>query len=129
MMAQIESMRNQQTTVLVKFREIADRTMAERFTGGGIEIKESKLADLPADEYYVKDIIGLTVVNEAGEKLGRITQVLEMPANDVYEVDIAGEKKLIPAVAEFVRHIDLERKQMIIRVIPGLLDSHEDVAP
>ncbi len=127
-MAHVESMRDQNDVVLLKLREIDNVTTAAQFSGGGIEIEEVRLAELPDDEFYVKDLIGLAVVDEEGVMLGRLTQVLEMPANDIYEIEIAGEKKLIPAVAEFVRRIDLEKKQITVRVIPGLLDTNEDVA-
>lgn len=127
-MATIESVRTQNEIVLVKFKEIPDRDAADRYAGGAVEVEESELVELPADEYYVKDIIGMSVISETGERLGRITRVFETPANDVYEIDVDGEKKLIPAVAEFVRNVDVERKQITVRTIPGLLDNEENVA-
>ncbi len=128
MTATVENVRRQNDLVLIKFKELSDRETADRFAGGAVEVEASELAELPADRFYVKDIVGMAVIDESGRPLGWITNVIDMPASDVYEVDIDGEKKLIPAVAEFVRHIDVERKQMTVRTIPGLLDNEEDVA-
>jgi len=107
---------------IVLFNELTDRTMADRFTGGQIAIEEKKLAKLPDDAFYVRDVIGLEVMDENEQYIGIVTNILNMPAHDVYEIETAQGKKLIPAVQAFIRKIDLERRLVSIHVIPGLLD-------
>jgi 16S rRNA processing protein RimM len=57
-------------------------------------------------EYYWADLIGLAVVNESAQALGRITSILQTGANDVLVV--GGEReRLIPFIAEVIRDVDL----------------------
>ena len=77
---------------------------------------------LPEGEYYHHQLIGLKVVSEQDELLGKVAEILETGANDVYVVrSEAGVEILIPAVDEFILNIDLERGEMRVHVVPGLL--------
>jgi len=77
---------------------------------------------LPEGEYYHHQLIGLKVISEQGEVLGKVTEILATGANDVYVVRTEiGAEILIPAVDEFVRAVDLERRELRVRVAPGLL--------
>jgi 16S rRNA processing protein RimM len=77
---------------------------------------------LPEGEYYHHQVIGLKVISEQGEMLGKVTEILATGANDVYVVRAqTGPEILIPAVDEFVRNIDLERGELRVHVTPGLL--------
>jgi 16S rRNA processing protein RimM len=77
---------------------------------------------LPEGEYYHHQLIGLKVISEQGEILGNVTEILATGANDVYVVRAeTGAEILIPAVDEFVRSVDLERRELRIHVTPGLL--------
>ena len=71
--------------------------------------------------YFQFQIEGLEVYTEAGERLGRVTGIVETPANDVYEVAGPSGSFLIPAVNEVVRSIDLEAGKMIVALPAGLL--------
>ena len=65
----------------------------------------------------------MEVVNEAGEKIGVLKDVLQNSAQDVYEIRLeSGKPGYVPAVGEFVKDIDLEAKKIIIRPIEGLFD-------
>jgi 16S rRNA processing protein RimM len=72
--------------------------------------------------FYDCDIIGLEVRTESGDHLGPITDVLHLPANDVYVVKTAEKEVLVPATREVVLEIDTASKRMKIRAIDGLLD-------
>lgn len=81
-------------------------------------------ADLEEGEHFVEDLIGLTAVNdETGESFGKITDFLPLPSNGVYVVDTLNDghgDTLIPAVAEFVKKIDVENGCIRFRLIEGL---------
>ena len=64
--------------------------------------------------------MGLDVVTDTGKPLGKLTDVIYSPANDVYETDTG---VLIPAVAAFILEIDLGRRKITVRDTPGLLDD------
>ena len=82
----IEKVRFQGNTVILKLSGIDDRNAAESCKGKEIYIAESELPALPEDTYYIRDLIGMDVVTEDGEKLGTLMDILQNTAQDVYEV-------------------------------------------
>ncbi len=77
---------------------------------------------LPEGEYYHHQVIGLSVIGEQGEAYGKVTEILATGANDVYVIRAEiGPEILVPAVDEFIRNIDLERGEIVVRMAPGLL--------
>ena len=76
-------------------------------------------AKLPKGSFFLGDLIGASVVTETGEALGKLTDVLEMPAHNVYVV--TGEREiLIPAVPEFVLKTDVSAGVVTVRLIEGM---------
>lgn len=77
---------------------------------------------LEDDEYFIADLIGLSVYDEnSGECYGKLTDVLNYGASDIYEIEKSdGKKAYVPVVPEFVKKVDLE-KGVFISVIEGLL--------
>lgn len=74
------------------------------------------------DSYFIADIIGLDVFDvESGKKIGTLSDVLNLGASDLYEIDTPDGKKLIPAVDEFIKKVDLE-KGIFVSLIEGMLD-------
>ncbi len=74
------------------------------------------------DAYFIADIIGLDVIDLAsGEKIGTLLDVLNLGASDLYEINTKNGKKLIPAVPEFIKEVDLE-KGIFVSLIEGMLD-------
>jgi 16S rRNA processing protein RimM len=84
-------------------------------------VAESDLEPLPDGQFYRFQLIGLRVVGASNEDLGRVTDVLQAPENDVYVVQGDGGEVLIPALDDVVQKIDLDRGQITIEIIPGLL--------
>ncbi len=104
------------------------RDAAEALRGAIIEIPEADLPSLPEGEYYAHDLIGMSVVTTAGERVGRLEQVLVTGANDVYLVRLPNQKDiLIPALEHIVIEIDVPGQRMVIEPVKGLLSgSPED---
>lgn len=99
---------------------VSDLESAKAFVGCEILIPADRLKELPEDEYYWRDIIGLEVVTEDGRFIGNIETIFTAGGNDVY-VCTGGEREiLIPAIAEVVREIDLAKKIMVVRLLEGL---------
>jgi 16S rRNA processing protein RimM len=66
----------------------------------------------------------LDVVDESGDNLGKLTEVIETGANDVYVVTTpSGGEILLPAIKEVVIAIHLEERRMVVHLLPGLIDS------
>ncbi len=108
--------REQGKTVVAQLEGCNDRNMAESYHGVEIAIDESQLPQLEDGEYYWRDLIGLTVVNLAGEELGTVKKMMETGANDVLVVKTTSkEELLIPYVPEYsVMKVDLDSKQITV---------------
>jgi len=77
---------------------------------------------LPEGEYYHHQILGLQVRDETGKDLGAISDILTTGANDVYVVrSQSGPEILLPAIESVILAINLEHKEMIVRLLPGLI--------
>lgn len=74
------------------------------------------------DAFFIADIIGLDVIDlESGEKIGTLSDVLNLGASDLYEINTKNGKKLIPAVPEFIKEVNVE-KGIFVLLIEGMLD-------
>lgn len=99
----------------VKFEGIDDMTAAEALQWEFIEAIVAP-TELEEDEYWTRDLVGLSVVTTEGEDLGTVKAVHAYPAQDVIEVgDI-----LIPAVKQFVKSVDLDAKTIVVELIEGM---------
>ena len=73
-------------TLVAQLPDCPDRTAAEKLKGLLIAVPRSSLPEQDEGEYYWSDLIGLAVVNEAGERLGTVANLLETGANEVLSV-------------------------------------------
>lgn len=121
----IEGVRYQKDMVILKLKGVDDRNAAELLKECDIYITEEDLRDLPEDTFYVKDLIGCKVFDEpSGIEVGKIADVLQNTAQDIYQVKTAsGKEVLIPAVGQFVKEVKIEERLVITTLIPGFLDG------
>ena len=76
-------------------------------------------ARLPRGSFFIQDILGATVVDEDGKEVGKLTDVLDRPGGQIYEVK--GETEhLIPAVPEFVLKVDVDEGIIVVHLIEGM---------
>ena len=119
----IENVRAQKNMVILKLEGADDRNAAEALRGNEQYITEDDLPELPEGQYYVRDLIGMSVTEEDGNLLGHVTDVLQNTAQDIFEVESEnGKKLLIPKVDQFVLDIDAEKREITVRLIEGMLD-------
>jgi len=90
--------------------------------GREIYADRGTLPELPSDEYYWSDLLGLQVVTEEGEALGELADIIETGSNDVYVVKLDGRELLIPALEDVVLAVDLAGNRMTVSLPEGLLD-------
>ncbi len=100
-----------------------DRETVERFRGQLIEVEDATIGRADPESYFLHELIGLRVVTADGEELGRVAEVLQPGANDVYVVSGSRGELLIPAIDQVVSSIDLTVGVMTITPIAGLLDK------
>lgn len=108
--------------VVVQLVDVAGRDAAEALKGAAVSIPRSAFPQLPADEYYWTDLIGLAVVNLQGEALGNVTDMLHNGAQSILRIntpaDAASDSKaperLIPFVGQFIITVDLNGKKITV---------------
>ena len=113
----IESVKPQGKNFLMRFREYTVREDAQKLTGRLLTVARAEAAPLDEGEYYVFDIVGLTVYDEEDNELGTVENVLRTGSNDVYAVRSEdGREILIPALRKVVRTIDVPNGRMTVRL-------------
>jgi len=107
--------------LLVAFDGVPDRTAAEALRGRTLVVPRSMLPQLAVGEYWPHQLIGCEVVTQVGRSLGRVTDVIEHPANDLWAAtDDGGVETLIPAIRDVVVEVDVDRGRIVVRDVPGL---------
>jgi 16S rRNA processing protein RimM len=117
----VERSQRSPNSLLVRFRDVADRTAAERLGGEHLYIPSDARRPLDDDEYWPDDLIGLRAVSTEGVELGVVESVVEGSAQ--YRLSIVGESGRfeVPFVAELIPMVDVERGRLHVNVLPGLL--------
>jgi 16S rRNA processing protein RimM len=119
----IRSMRWHGGDLLIALEELEDRTAVEIFRNVMVYMKSEDMPETPEGEYYLHQLVGLNVITDEGDHLGRLKEVILTGANDVYLVDSPeGKEILLPAIEEVVLEINLEEGKMLVHIIPGLLE-------
>ena len=106
---------------IVTFEEYSDINEVEIFKGCDLLVERDGDEALGEDEYYVDDLIGMTVTDEDGQELGTLTEVMVTGANDVYVVQGGSGEILIPAIHDCIRSVSVEEKVMKVHLLPGLV--------
>ena len=81
--------------------------------------------DLDEGEYFIADVIGLPVIDIDTQKIyGKVSDLINRGASDLYVVKTSNEEVMIPSVDEFIIRVDLE-KGVFVRPIEGMFNSEE----
>ncbi len=114
--------RHHNAGLLVTFEGYTTPEAVAQFRNQLLYVHADDRPPLPQGEYYHHQLLDLRVNDEAGEPIGVVTEILETGASDVLVVRPAsGSEVLIPIVDTFVREVDLEKKTITVRLIPGML--------
>ena len=119
----VEGVMSNPKSVVLKFRDVNDRTDAENLIGCFLFVDEDHLLKLPEGRHFIHDILGCEVITTDGRNLGTITKVYKMPAQDIWEVRKDNKVQMIPAVKEFIKEVDTKNRKVVIRIIEGLLEE------
>ncbi len=94
--------------LVARFDGFEDCNAAEKLVGFYIGAPREALPKTAENEYYWADLIGLEVVNLAGERLGRVAELVRAGAHEVLDVrDEDGHQRLLPFVAAVIEEVDL----------------------
>ena len=118
----VTGFRTHKGTALIRFDGVDGIDAAKELVGKLVYIDKREIT-LEPGRYFIEDILGLRVTDiDTGEDYGEVTAVFPTGANDVFEVKGARGVLLIPKTEEVVRRISLERKEVLISPIEGLIE-------
>jgi 16S rRNA processing protein RimM len=122
----IESARGHNGVLLLKFAEVKDRTAVEKLRNvlltAEVDINE-ELDD--EDDFHVQQLLGSKVVTVDGIEVGILSDVINLPGQDLLAVDSTKGEILIPFVTEIVPVVDVANKLITIDPPEGLLHLGE----
>ena len=122
----VVSLRSSGGRVLLRIREIKSREDAESLKGCGVFIQREAFGPLEEDEYYWSDIKNAQVMTKDGLRLGRIKQVQDSGAHDLWTVqDDKGREAVIPVIEGVVVAMDTPPGYITVDLPEGLLEAQE----
>ena len=109
--------------VILKFKEFDNINDIEIYTKCDLLVTRDNAVKCEPGEYFICDLIGLSVITDEGEILGELTDVIETGANNVYEVTADnGKVYYLPVIDDCILAHDLDKGTVTVHVLKGLLD-------
>ena len=122
----IEKVSPRGNDIYVKFQDINDRNASEALVGHFLFVEETARKRLAPGEFFVDDIIGMSVCDSHKRILGIVGDVVRYPAQDVYVVKTGSGEVMVPAVRDIVRAVDGRNRIITIDPPDGLFDDLGD---
>lgn len=123
---EVDGHRRHKNFHLLHFKNHPTINDVEGYKGMSLMVAESERnEELSANEFYYDDIVGLAVYTIDDDYLGKIREIMELPANDVFVVQqpVNGKKDiLIPYIEDVVKVIDVEQGKIVIEEMEGLIE-------
>ena len=105
-----------------KLEGIENPEQAEILKNAFLEIDREDAIPLEEGQYFIVDLIGLEVYTEEGKLLGKVDDIYNAGANDIYVIkDELGKQILLPGIEEVIKQVELENGKIIVHLIPGLI--------
>lgn len=120
----IASYRRHKNFDLLSFEGHPSINDVEKYRDGILKVSKEETIELPENEFYYHEIIGAKVVEENGNELGKIKEILSPGANDVWVVQRPKKKDvLLPYIDSVVKTVDLENGVIYVEIPEGLIDD------
>jgi 16S rRNA processing protein RimM len=124
----VEVARSQGRAVLLKLRGVESLDAAAPLVGCELALPREQAPPPPAGRFYHYDVVGLEVVRGA-ERLGRVAEILETPAHDVYVVSGPAGEWMLPATRAHITRIDVATGRIVVHPeadVAGLMAGGEE---
>ena len=115
----VERARVHKNMVILKLEGVTDVNGALAMRNAGLYI-DRKDANLPEGSFFLADLMNMEVRDTQGKVLGKIADVLTLPANNVYVVRGGEREIMIPAVDQFVKEVNVDEGYMTVALIEGM---------
>lgn len=107
---------------LVKFNGIDSIDKAEALIGQNVYFDKNDV-ELDEGQYFIEDIKGLEVYDiDTDEYYGKVINVIETGANDVFEIKLDDKIRLIPKIDDVIKEISIDDNKILIRPLKGLFE-------
>lgn len=117
----VENVRYHKNMILIKLEGITNPEQAELLKNAYLEIDREDAVPLEEGQYFIVDLIGLDVYTDEGNFLGKVEDIYNAGANDIYVIkDELGKQILLPGIDDVIKEIKLEDR-IIVHLIPGLI--------
>lgn len=124
--ATFESVRAHGKGVLVKLPGYDTPETVGRFRNQWVYVQTGEVPPLPEGQYYKYELIDLNVVDDHRNALGKLVEILETGANDVYIVrDESGKEILLPAIPSVILNVDMTQRTMKVHLLDGLIENQD----
>ena len=118
----VENERYHKNMVLLKLEGINNPEDAEMLKNAFLEVDREDAVPLEEGQYFIVDLIGLDVYTDEGKLLGKVDDIYNTGANDIYVVkDELGKQILLPGIKDVIKEVDLDNEKIIVHLIPGLI--------
>ncbi len=118
----VENVKYHKNMVLMKLEAINTLEQAEMLRNAFLEVDREHAVPLKEGTYFIADLIGLDVYTDEEKLLGKVEDIYNTGANDIYVVkDELGKQILLPGTKEVIKRVDLEKEKIIVHLIPGLI--------
>ena len=112
----VSSYRVHKGNILITIDKIYDINEVEKYIGADVLADKLDVPPLEDGEFYIDDVVGLVAYNETGEKIGKVVDVILIPANDLIEIELLnGKKELIPYVDEYI--LEITEDKIVVRLL------------
>ena len=119
---EIEGVKFVKQLAVLKFKGYDNADEVEKFRQKPLFVPRENAVRLGRDEYFIADLMGLKVLDEEGQEIGILREVIETGANDVYAIELNdGRELLLPAIKQCVLEVDVEAGFIRIHILEGLL--------
>lgn len=111
-------------TVIVKLLDHDDPQETEKLINHLAYLPLDKLPQLRDDQFYFHEIIGYRVVDDTVGDIGFVKDILELPMQELLQIDKDGKEVLIPIADELIEKVDRKNKVLYISAPIGLIDLY-----
>ncbi|QPJ63897.1 MAG: 16S rRNA processing protein RimM [Candidatus Nitrohelix vancouverensis] len=123
---QVDSLRGHFPKLILKFSDVSSIEDVQAFSGRTVYVQEADFSPLPEGEYYWFEIEGIEVFDEEGNFFGRVEEIIETGAADVYVVRDGEREFMLPMTDSIVKEVDLEQRRLIFHRLEGLIEDPQD---
>ncbi|WP_019120468.1 ribosome maturation factor RimM [Brevibacillus massiliensis] len=118
---EVASRRTHKGFEIISFKGYPSINDVEKFKGGELKVSEDQLMELEEDEFYIHQLVGCDVFTDEGEPLGKLVDVLQPGANDVWVVRGERGEILLPFIDDCIKEVDVGNKRIVCHLMEGLL--------